>query len=171
MVRPTALPSSIPVTWTSRAGLLETALPIGGKPVEPIAGHPTYSIDGKALVTMTSRLMIASATREPIAEVIERTGGGGSASLADNEAVSETLAMRSHDLMFFCLNFEPVMPMVKQVVQQASRRDPELRAAMAFLDIESTSTLAGRAGVDEGRRVVRDGAGPQGGAPQTWSST
>ena len=44
-------------------GLIETGLPIGGKPVEPIEGFPTYSVEDQAFVTLTSRLVVVSPQR------------------------------------------------------------------------------------------------------------
>ncbi len=130
-------------------GLLETALPAGGQPVEPIAGHATWSIEGQAFVTLTSRLVVAGRHREDVAGVLARMQNGGEGSLARSAELAGAMAMRGSDLMFFCLNLQPVMPMIRDMIERETRRDPEVRAALAFLDLESTRTIAGRAGVDE----------------------
>ncbi|HEX5052653.1 MAG TPA: hypothetical protein VFZ65_12830 [Planctomycetota bacterium] len=129
-------------------GLLETALPIGGQRVEPIGGHATYSIEGQAFVTLTSRLLIAGRHREDIAGVVERMQHGGDGSLAKSQRLAGAMAMRGDDLMFFCVNLQPLMPMIMDAVARETRRDPGARAALAFLDLASTRTVAGRVGVD-----------------------
>ncbi|MHC4896945.1 MAG: hypothetical protein ACYTGW_07545 [Planctomycetota bacterium] len=129
-------------------GVLETVLPVGGQPVAPIAGHATYSIEGQVLLTRTSRLLIASPDRAQIEGVLARLGGRGGAAFADNDELSAAMKLRGDDLLFFCMHFKPLMPMVRDVIQRETRRDPELRAALAFLDIESTRCIAGRAGID-----------------------
>lgn len=129
-------------------GLLETALPIGGEPAEPIAGYATYGIEGQAFVTLTSRLVIAGRHREDIAAVVDRMQNGGEGSLAKSERLAGAMAMRGDDLLFFCVNLQPVMPIIMDAMARETRRDPGARAALAFLDLPSTRTVAGRAGVD-----------------------
>lgn len=130
-------------------GLLETALPVAAQPVEAIDGHATFNIHNQAFVTLTSKLAIASEDRGKIAAVLRRMQEGGESSLASSENLAETMKMRGDDLMFFCVNLEPVMPMVMQMIDEATRREPQARAALAFLDVRSTRTIAGRAGVDK----------------------
>ncbi|MHC4079479.1 MAG: hypothetical protein ACYST0_13680, partial [Planctomycetota bacterium] len=129
-------------------GLLETALPVGGQPVESIGGHATYSIEGQVFVTRTSRLLIASPDRGQIEGVLARLRGRGGPSFANNDELAGAMKLRGDDLLFFCMHFKPLMPMVREIIQREARRDPELQVALAFLDIESTRCIAGRAGVD-----------------------
>lgn len=129
-------------------GLCETALPIGGEPAEPIGGYATYGIEGQAFVTLTSRLVIAGRHREDIVAVVDRMQNGGEGSLAQSERLAGAMAMRGDDLLFFCVNLQPVMPMIMDAMAHETRRDPGARAALAFLDLPSTRTVAGRAGVD-----------------------
>ncbi len=129
-------------------GLIETVLPVGGQPVESIGGYTTYGVEGHAFVTRTSRLLIASPDREQIEGVVARLGGRGGPSFADNDKLSGAMKMRGDDLVFFCMHFKPLMPMVQEMIRAETRREPELRAALALLDIESTNCIAGRVGVD-----------------------
>lgn len=130
-------------------GLIETVLPVGGQPVEPIGDYATYSIQGEAFVTLTERLLIAGRHRQDIASVIERMQNGGEGSMAENPQMAGAMSMRGDDLMFSCLNLQPVMPMILQMIEQQARRNPEMKAGLAFVDLPSARTLAGRAGVDE----------------------
>lgn len=129
-------------------GLIETALPVGGQPADPIRGHATYGIEGHAFVTRTSRLLIVSPDRKQIEGVVDRLDGRGTPSFADNKELADIMRMRGDDLVFFCMHFEPLLPMLKEIIQRETRRDPELRAVLALLDIESTRCVAARAGVD-----------------------
>ena len=129
-------------------GLIETAVPIGGKPVQSIRDYATYNIEGHMYVTLTSRLVIASPDRGQIEGVIERMRRDGRGSLAANEDLAGTLAMRGEDLFFFCINLKPVMPMIMNVIRAETHGDPEVAAALAFFDLESTRSIAGRVGVD-----------------------
>ena len=130
-------------------GLIETLLPAGGRPVEDIEGFPTYSIQGEHFVTATLRLVIASDDRDQIRGVVRRLAGGSEDSLADNGALSETLAMRGEDLLFFCVNAQPLMPMVTALLAHEFGDDPQAAMALGLLDLASTRAIYGRLGVDE----------------------
>lgn len=131
-------------------GLVETALPFGGERVEAIGGHPTFRIEGQVFVTTTERLVLVSPDPKQIAGVVARLEGKGERrALVDDPHLATAMAMRGDDLMFFCMNLAPVMPMLSELVQREARHDPEARAALAFLDLESTRYVAGRAGVGE----------------------
>ncbi len=128
-------------------GLLETVLPAAGQPAEPIGGHRTYSLEGHAFVTRTSRLLVVSPDREQIRGVVERLRGRGGPSLAENDELSGAMETRGNDLVFCCMQFRPLLPVIRKMAQAAARRHPEVQAALAFLDIESTRYVLGRAGV------------------------
>jgi len=130
-------------------GVIETLLPAGGQPVEAIEGFPTFYVEGEAFVTATERLVIASDDREQIRGVIKRLGGESGDSLAKNGALAETMAMRGEDLLFFCVNAEPIMPMVTAIMAQQMGNDPQVAMAMALMDLQSTRAVSGRLGVDE----------------------
>jgi hypothetical protein len=131
-------------------GLLETALPVGGRQVDPIGGHDTWSIEGQALVTMTDRLVIASLDRAHIEGVLGRLEDGGKASLARNQDLAATLEMRGEDLLFFCVNAEPIMPQIQAMLGQLAAYESQAAAmALALLDVGSTQAIAGRIGVEE----------------------
>lgn len=130
-------------------GLLETALPIGGRPVEPIGGFATFDIEGEVLVTLTSRLAIASPQRGEIQNVIDRLRGGGSPSLADDERVAGLLAGRHDSLLYFFVNARPIMPLVNGGLAMAGAEHRESALAQALLDLNSLEAVVGRAGVTD----------------------
>ena len=130
-------------------GLIETALPAGGAPADPIGGFPTWNVEGEAFVTLTSRLVIASQSRDQIEGVTRRLKGKAKRSLADASSLQDAAEMRGRDLIFFHLNAQPVLPMMRMLMEEQARRDPEAAMAMAFIDIDSLKGLSGRIGIDE----------------------
>jgi len=130
-------------------GLIETALPAGGQPVDDIAGHATYSIEGQAFVTMGERLIVASTERGLIEDVMRRVGGDNDDCLAANEELAQTMALRGQDLMFFCFNAEPILPLVNTALAMLAQQEPEAAMAVGMLDVESLRAIAGRLGVDD----------------------
>ncbi len=130
-------------------GLIETALPAGGIPVDGIGGFPTWRVQDQVLVTMTERLVLASPDRGEIEGVLARLAGKRKGSLAHNEDLAKTMAMRGDDLLFFCLNAEPILPMVENLLGGMAAQKPELAMAMTLLDVGSTRAVAGRLGVDD----------------------
>ncbi|HMQ14629.1 MAG TPA: hypothetical protein PKC49_01530 [Phycisphaerae bacterium] len=132
-------------------GLLETALPIGGRAVQPIDGFATYDVEGQVFVTLTARLVIASQQRGEIEGVIERLRHGGSASLADNARVAELLRQRDDALLYFFVNAKPIMPLVNGALAMGGGHSKELALAQALLDLNSLEAIVGRAGIrDDG---------------------
>lgn len=129
------------------AGLLETALPAAGQPVDPIGGYATYQIEGMVYVTMTERLVLAALNPDQIVGVLKRIENGGQKSLANNPDLTGTLAMRGDDLAFFCVNLEPIMPTIQAMLGQMAQHEPEMAMAMSLLDVASTQAIAGRIGV------------------------
>ena len=130
-------------------GLIATGLPVGGRPVEPIGGFPTYEIEGETLVTLTSRLVIASPQRAQIEAVLRRLTAEETTSLATNAALKGVLEGRGDSLLFFCLNAEPLMPLLNGMMAAAGSQNPELAMARAVLDLDSLRSLSGRAGVND----------------------
>lgn len=130
-------------------GLIETALPIGGTAVDSIGGFPTYNIDDEAYVTLTNRLVIASPRIDDIEAVVTRLQGEEDESLATSPAVADALANRDDALVFFCVNFKPLMPLIKAGMALAGGQSREIAMAQAVLDIESLRTIVGRAGVSD----------------------
>jgi hypothetical protein len=129
-------------------GLIETALGNGARPVNAIGGAPTWSIEGQAFVTLTRRLVIASRDRAHIEGVLGRLRGEQHSSFADAESLRSASGMRGDDLLFFHLNAEPVLPLLKAALEAQARRDPDAAMAMTFLDVDSLVGLTGRLGVD-----------------------
>ena len=129
-------------------GLIETGLPAGGVPIEPIAGHPTWMVENEAYVSLTPRVLIAGTTRSLVEGVAARLKGKKIGSFAQAESLKTAQAMRGDDLIFFHLNAEPVLPLLRMAMEQEARHNPEAAMAMAFLDIDSLEGFSGRLGVD-----------------------
>lgn len=129
-------------------GLLETALSARGLPVEPIDGMPTWSVEDQALVTLTARMVVASQSRQEIAGVLGRMRGERQDSLANDPAMRESLALRRDDLLYVCLNAEPVRPMITGLLAMQAAQDPQVALLSSVLDVQSLATVVGRAGVD-----------------------
>ncbi|MFQ5589593.1 MAG: hypothetical protein ACE5HE_00380 [Phycisphaerae bacterium] len=128
-------------------GLIETGLPIASRPVEPIGGFPTYDIEGELLVTLTSRLIIASPQRAQIDGVLRRVRGEDDTSLATNADLTTALQKRDDALLFFCLNAKPILPMLNGMLAAGAMQNREIAVARALLDVNSLQSLVGRAGV------------------------
>ncbi len=133
-------------------GLIETALPAGGKPVEAIGGFPVWSVEGEAYVCLTRRLLIASKDRRHIADVVERLSGERGSSLADDARFARTFgADGGAGLLSFYVNAEPIAPMIRMAMEHEAQGDPGAAMAMSLLDIDSLESLSGRVGVvDDG---------------------
>ena len=135
-------------------GLIETALPAAAEFDEPIEGFPTYAVEGQVYVTLTHRLVIVSQQREEIEGVIYRLKGEDSESLADSPDLATAMRHRDDSLLFFCVNFKPMMPLINMALAAAGTQSQEVAMAQALLDPKSLRTLAGRVGVsDEGIHV------------------
>ncbi len=130
-------------------GLLETALPAGGMPVEPIGGFPTWKVENEALVTLTSRLVVASPDPGQIEGVLERLRGDDEESLASNPNVVRALKARGEGLISFCINPEQMLPIAEFMLAQQAQNDPEMAMALSFLDVGSLRCISGHVGVTE----------------------
>jgi len=128
-------------------GAIETGLPIAAMPAEPIKGFPTYDIEGEALVTLTSRLVIASPQRSQIEAVVRRLSGEEKSSLATANDLREMLSARGDSLLFFCVNAKPMIPLLNGLMQAGASQSQELAVARAVLDPESLEYLVGKLGV------------------------
>lgn len=128
-------------------GLIETALPAGGKSVEPIQGYPTYDVEGQAIVTLTSRLVVAGTNRAQVEGVLKRLSGKEKSSLATSGELSEVMKDRDDNLLFFCVNAKPILPLINGLLAASGSR--EIAMARVLLDPESFHSLSGRAGVDD----------------------
>ncbi|MCH8149287.1 MAG: hypothetical protein IH987_15100 [Planctomycetes bacterium] len=129
-------------------GLIESALPAGGKPVAPIGGFQTYHVENEVFVTLTSRLVVASPQRALVEGVVSRLSGQLADSLADNREMADVLKDRGSSLLFFCLNAKPIMPMINGMLAGAAQKNPEIAMARALLDPQSLRSLSGQFGVD-----------------------
>lgn len=130
-------------------GAIETALPAGGDPVDPIGGYPTYSIEDEVFITLTNTLVIVSPQPHEIAGVIERMQDPDAESLATSERMSDILAQRGDGLLFFAVNFEPILPLLQGAMAAASTQDEGLAMAMKMFDPKSLHSLVGQLGVND----------------------
>ncbi|MCG3128763.1 MAG: hypothetical protein CHACPFDD_03654 [Phycisphaerae bacterium] len=131
-------------------GLIETALPVAAQPAKPIEGHTTYNIENQVLVTLTSRLVIASMQESEIAGVIQRLNGKGKDSLATSPALAEAMQGRDGSLLFFCVNAKPIMPMLNVATGAAGMSTSEMKLVQALLDPDSVRSLAGHVRITPG---------------------
>jgi tetratricopeptide (TPR) repeat protein len=129
-------------------GLIETGLPSGGQPVDAIGGYPTWNVERQAFVTLTSRLLVAGTSRAHVEGVIARMKGKNLRSLAGAASLESAQSLRGDDLIFFHLNAEPIIPMLRMALEHEARRNPEARMAVAFLDIDTLEGFSGRLGID-----------------------
>lgn len=125
-------------------GLIETALPSGGKSLEPIAGFPTYDVEGEAVVTLTSRLVILSADRAQIEGVVRRLGGTEKGSLAGTPALNAARAGKSDSAVTCFINAKAMIPLVKGVMAASPASNQQLSMVQALLDPDSLQSLTGR---------------------------
>ncbi|MEM9382796.1 MAG: tetratricopeptide repeat protein [Planctomycetota bacterium] len=130
-------------------GMIETALPAGGAPMEDIGGHPTYSVEGMAFVTIADRMIVASTERELIEGVLGRVHGDTDDSLAEHPDLESSMALRGQDLGFFCFNAEPVLPLAQTMMAALAAQEPQAAMALGLLDIQSMRAVAGRLGVGD----------------------
>jgi len=125
--------------------MIESTLPTAAEAVKPIQGHPTYHVEGKVFVCLTSRLVVVSPQRPQIVAVLRRIEGKIDKSFASNEAMAEVLQKRGNAAVFFCVNAEPIVPIISGLAG-ASR---DLAMANAIVDFGSLNWIAGSAGVGE----------------------
>ena len=130
-------------------GLLQTGLPAGGTAVEPIGGYATFDVEGEVLVTLTSRMVIASRDRSLIEGVVARLTGKDKNSLATNPTIAEALGDRSDALLAFFINAKPIMPMVKGMIAAQGGDARELAMIDSILDLDSLQSVSGKIGVGE----------------------
>ncbi len=130
-------------------GMIETGLPIGGKPEQPIQNFPTYSVEGQAYITLTPRLVIIGTERAQIDQVVERLKGRISSSLANSDGFARAVEDRDDSFLFFYVNAEPVMPMLNTMMAGAGTQNREIAMAQALLDLNALQSLMGNLGVTE----------------------
>ncbi|MEW6072302.1 MAG: hypothetical protein AB1726_06840 [Planctomycetota bacterium] len=130
-------------------GLIETVLPARGVPADPIGGHPTWRVEERVLVTTTARLVVASPDPAQIEGVLDRLEGNDDSSLAANPHVAGTLAARKDGLLSFCLNAEPLLPLVQWMVERQAQGDPGVAMALGVADLKSLRSISGHLGVGE----------------------
>jgi len=100
-------------------------------------------------VTLTRRLIILSRDREQIDGVIRRLSGEDKNSLATSDTMAELTRGRGDSLLYFFVNAEPIMPMLKGMMAANSTDSHELAMVNAILDLDSLRSLVGRIGVGD----------------------
>jgi len=128
-------------------GLLETALPVAAKPVEPIAGFETFNLENEGFATLTSRLIIVGTDRTQIEGVIRRLKGKEKSSLANSEQLATLMKDRGESAFFLAVNAKPIMPMLNAMMLAAGTASPEAALAQQVLDINALNALVIRGGV------------------------
>ncbi len=134
--------------------LIQDALNLAATPVEAIGGHPTYCVENEVFLTFTSRLIVVSQQRGEIEGVIRRLSGDDEESLRNDSHMAAALKDRDGALLFFALNFKPVLPLIQAAMAVGGTQSPELAAAQALLDPASLDTLVGQVSMrEQGIRV------------------
>lgn len=130
-------------------GLLETALPVAARPVDPVEGFATFCIEDQAYVTLTHRLIFASTSPASIRSGIQQLRGTQPNSLASSGHLDHALADRDGTLLSFGVNLERVMPLVTPLMMMGARRNPEIAMLPGLLDLPKWKSLSGRIGLSE----------------------
>ena len=131
-------------------GLIETALPASATVAEPIGGFPTYETEG-FYVTLTARLVVAGSSPLEIEGVLERMKSPSQESLATDPQLAEVLKDRRGELLFFCVNPKPLLPLLDMLMAAGAGQSREVAVARAVLDPKSLRALTGRLDLgDEG---------------------
>jgi len=129
-------------------GLVETMVPAQGRAIEPIADRDSWELEGLLYVTLSHRLAIVSPDKRQIEGVLDRLDGRKQKSLATNELLADTLALRGDDLLFFCLNTSPIAPIAQGVATMQAKDHPRVATAIKLADIGSLRAIAGRVGLN-----------------------
>jgi hypothetical protein len=124
-------------------GLIETGLPAGAGVVQPIGGFPTYEVEG-VYVTLTARLVLAGSSPMEIEGVLERMKSPNEESLATDPQLGDVLKDRHGELLFFCVNPKPLLPMLDMLMAAGASQSREVAVAQALLDPKSLRALTGR---------------------------
>lgn len=137
-------------------GLMETVLPTQGRPVEAIEDYPTWAVPVQGgfelRITMTERMFIVSNDPYEIGAVVERMHGLDDDNLAGDEQLADALAGRHDALLSVCFNARPLMPMVRSLLAEQVRHDPQAAMLLGLADLDSFQSLsahvtAGEAGL------------------------
>jgi hypothetical protein len=124
-------------------GLIETGLPAAGEVVQPIAGFATYQIED-VYVTLTARLVLAGSSPTEIEGVLDRMKDAKAESLATDPQLADVLKDRRGELLFFCVNPKPLLPMLDMLLAAGGSQSREVVMAQALLDPKSLRAVTGR---------------------------
>ena len=124
-------------------GLIETGLPAGANVVQPISGYPTYEIED-FYVTLTTRLVLGGSSPAEIEGVLDRMKDPKAESLASDPQLADVLKDRRGELVFFCVNPKPLLPMLDMLMAAGASQSREVVLAQALLDPKSLRAVTGR---------------------------
>lgn len=127
--------------------MLETALPVAGKRVEPVAGFETFTIEDQAVATLTARLIIVGTDRGQVEGVIRRLRGKEKTSLTNSDQLAALMKDRGDSMFFLAVNAKPVMPMLNALMLAAGAASPEAAMAQQILDVNALNAVVIRGGV------------------------
>ncbi|MEW6251607.1 MAG: hypothetical protein AB1716_13245, partial [Planctomycetota bacterium] len=146
--RPAGVAVLHPGDMTVVRGLLETGLPAAAEVIQPIGGFPTYRVE-EAYVTLTARLVVAGTSPAEIESLLSRLKGTEPESLATNARLQDVLKDRRGELLFLCVNPQPLMPLVDALMMTGAGRSREGMLAHALLDPKSLQAVTGRLDVSD----------------------
>jgi hypothetical protein len=129
-------------------GQIETAIQLL-TPDQPIDGFKTYQIEGQVWITLTSRLVILSDTRETIAGTVARLKRHDAESLASCEQFKRCRSTRGDSLLFAYVSGQRL---INQLGAELSGTEAAIARALLDLDhLDSFTALVSTA--DRGVRV------------------
>ena len=130
-------------------GLLDTARQFL-EPAAPVSGFATYHVGGKVWVTVTNRLILASPSRELIAEGAARLGGKGGESLADVTAFADLAERRKDSAVFAYVSGSGLVEQIAPAL-----RGKEGAIAQRLIDLEHLDHLTVSLGATSDGFAVR----------------
>lgn len=128
-------------------GMVDTALPAAGKPIQAIRGRAAWNVDDEMIVALGARLIVLGTDRNSVESVFSRLDGEAMSSLAQSTPMRETLG--GHAMLGVYVQAEPIRPMLRMAAQEAIRNDPEAATAFELFDIESLESLSGCIAVED----------------------
>jgi tetratricopeptide (TPR) repeat protein len=124
-------------------GLIETGLPAGATVLPPIGGFPAYEIES-IYVTLTARLVLVGSSPAEIEGVLDRLRDPQAESLATDPQLADVLKDRHGELLFFCVNPQPLLPLLDLLGPAGASQNRQVALAQALLDPKSLRALTGR---------------------------
>lgn len=146
--RPTGVAVLHPGDMDLVRGFIRTALPAHCEAVEPVGGYATYFAE-EVYVTLTNRLVIAGTSRAEVEGVIARLKNEDEASLATSGKLADVIQERDDNLLFFCVNPKPLLPLINDLMAANAPEQRELALVQALLDLPSIRAVTGQLNIAE----------------------